>query len=199
MPVGSPPSISSYGSSSAISELSYSSRISRMISSVLTEKSQLAVRMPTGSRPAMRRQRLGGAERQVAFGLARQRGVGLVDPGMDADLVPVVGDAAHLLGMQQRRHGGIEEARRDRFAFQQRADARHRLAVAVLALADAHRAFVAVAQRDGFVVGVEADRHRAARAVRPGLRLQAAAGAGAADDAAPGGFRPLPGLLFDWT
>ena len=144
----------------------------------------------------MRRQRLGGAECQVAFRLARQRGVGLVDPGMDADLVAVVGGRAHLLGMQQRRHRGIEERRRHRLALQQLADARHGLAVAVLALADAHRAFVGVAQRDRLVIRVEADRHRAARAVRPGLRLQAASGAGTADDAPPGGLGPLPGLAF---
>ncbi len=36
---------------------------------------------------------------------------------MDADLVAVVGDTAHLLGMQQRRHCGIEKAGGDGLAF----------------------------------------------------------------------------------
>ena len=66
----------------------------------------------------------------------------------------------------------------------------------VLALADAHRALVAVAQRDGLVIGVERDRDGAARAVRPLRRTQAASGPRAPDDAAPGGLRPLPGLAF---
>src|SRR5262249_57065276 len=92
--------------------------------------------------------------------------------------------------------GGIEEAGGDRLALQQLADARHGLAVAVLALADAHRAFVAVAQRDRLMVGIEADRHGAARAIRPRLRLQTAAGAGPVDDAAPLRLGPLPGLLL---
>jgi hypothetical protein len=69
---------------------------------------------------------------------------------VDADLVAIVGQRAHFLGMQQRRDGGVEEARRDRLALQQPADARDRLARAVLALADAHRAFVAVAQTGSF-------------------------------------------------
>ena len=115
---------------------------------------------------------------------------------MDADLVAVIGDGAHFLGMQQRGDRGIEETRRDRLALQQLADARHRLAVAVLALADPHRAFVAITQRDRFVIGIEADRHRAARAVGPRLRLHAAAGAGAADDAPPRRLGPLPGFAF---
>ncbi len=141
-------------------------------------------------------QHVGSPKGEITLGVVGKRGVRFVNPGMDADLVALAGDRAHLLGVQQRRDGGIEERDRDRLAREQAADARDRLAGAVLALADAHRAFVGVAQRDRLVIGIEAQRHGAAGAVRPGGGAQAAAGAGAADDAAPGRFGPLPRFLL---
>ena len=162
------------------------------MSSVLTEKSQLAVRMPTGSRPEIFASVSRGTERQIALRLARQGGVRLVDPGMDADLVAVIGQRAHLFRMQQRGDGRIEEACRNRLRVPAAADAGHGLAGAVLALTDAHRAHIAIAQRDRFVIRVEADRDRAARPIGPGFRLHAATGAGSADDLPPGWLGPLP-------
>src|SRR6516162_7437640 len=113
-----------------------------------------------------------------------------MDPGMDADLVPVSRDAAHLLLMQQSRDGRIEESDRNRLALHQGAQTRHALAIAVLTLTDAHRARIGVAQRDRLVIGVERERDRATRPVGPGLRPQAAAGPRPLDDAAPNGFLP---------
>ena len=60
--------------------------------------------------PGEPRQRLGGAEGQVALGRVRAAWCCLVDPGVDADLVAVVGDAAHLVGVQQGGDRGVEEA-----------------------------------------------------------------------------------------
>jgi hypothetical protein len=115
---------------------------------------------------------------------------------MDADLVALGRDAAHLVGIKQRGDGGIEETRRNLLALEQAADARHRLAVAVLPLADAHRAFIGVTQRDGVVVGIEGNRHGAARTIGPCGGRQAAAGPRPADDAAPRAFLPLPGCAL---
>src|SRR5580704_13294891 len=111
---------------------------------------------------------------------------------MDADLMAVVGQSAHLLGMQKRGDGWIVEARRDRLTFQQPADAWDRLPRSVLALTDPHRTFIAVAQGDRLVIRVEADRDRAPRSIWPGFWPHAPPGAGAAHDAAPGGLGPLP-------
>jgi len=113
---------------------------------------------------------------------------------VDADLVALGGHGADLVGVQQGGDGGVEEAGLDAFALEQPADAGHGGAAAVLALADAHRALIGVAQRYGLVVGVEGDGEGAAGAAGPGGGGEAASGAGAADDAAPGGFAPLPGL-----
>ena len=156
--------------------------------------------VPTGGADADRAgageafERVGGAEGEVALGAGGQPGVGLVDPGMDADLVAGGGDAADFVGVQQGGNGGIEEAGRNGFTLEQREDAWHGAAIAVLALADAHRAFVGVAERDGVVISVERDRHGAACAAGPGAGGKAAAGAGSTDDASPCGFRPLPGF-----
>src|SRR5271156_4979676 len=98
--------------------------------------------------------------------------------------------------MQLRADRGVEERRRDLLVLEHGADARHGAARPVLALADAHRAFVAIAQRAGFMVAIERQGDRAARALRPGSRRQTAPGAGAADDALPGRLAPLPGMAI---
>src|SRR5260370_26971372 len=108
-----------------------------------------------------------------------------MDPGMDADLMAVFGDAAHLLFVQQGRNGWIEEGHRNGFALHQRPQARHALAIAILPLADAHRARIGVAQRDRLVIGVEGERHGAARPIGPPLRPQAPPPAGPSDAASP--------------
>jgi hypothetical protein len=117
---------------------------------------------------------------------------------MDADLVPFLRDLADLARMQQGGDGGIEEARLDAMPAQQRADARHALTVAVLPLADPHRALVGVAQRDRLVIGIEGEADGAARPARPGCRLQRAPGAGAADDLPPLRLGPFPGVLGEF-
>src|SRR5262249_32306316 len=75
-------------------------------------------------------------------------------------------------------------------------DARDAGAVAVLALAEAPDRFAALAQLAGLVVGIEGDRHRAARALRPGVGPERPSGPHALDDAAPALLGPLPGLLL---
>ena len=99
----------------------------------------------------------------------RQHRVALVDPAVDADLVAFGDDAALLVGIEQRGHGRHEEARFDVVPLQSVEDARHALAVAVLALRQPADRLAALAQLVGLVVGVERERHRAARAARPAL------------------------------
>ncbi len=86
---------------------------------------------------------------------------------MDADLVAFGDNPALLLGMQQRGHGRHVETRIDAVFFQKLQDARHADAVAVLAPGQAADRFAAVAQIAGLVVGVEGQRHCAARTARP--------------------------------
>jgi len=97
---------------------------------------------------------------------------------MDADLVAFRRHAAHLVGIQLGGHRGVEEAGRDSLPFQQATDARHGLAIAVLALADAHRTLVTIAQRNCVVVRIEGYRDGTARAVGPGAGGEAAGSAG---------------------
>src|SRR5262249_57764828 len=75
-------------------------------------------------------------------------------------------------------------------------DARHTLPVPVLALRQPPDRLPAFAQLVGLVIGIERQRHRAARAAGPALRPQRPAGAHAADDAAPALLGPLPGRLL---
>ena len=79
-------------------------------------------------------------------------------------------------------------------AREQGADARHALAGAILPLADAHGAFIGIAQRNGFVIRVEGKRNAAARPIGPGSGRQGTSGAGAAHNFAPLGFGPFPGF-----
>src|SRR5262249_54434083 len=113
-------------------------------------------------------------------------------PTVDADLVALGHDAALLVGMQQRGDPRHVKGRGHRMALQNLKDARHALAVAVLAPAHAAERFAALAQLVGLMIAVEGERERAARAVLPGGRPQRAPGAHVIDDAAPLFFRPLP-------
>ena len=170
--------------------------MSRVMASVCGEKSHDGVRMPTGRWPeifsSMSAERIC---RSRSDGLGQDR-VALVDPAVDADLVALGRrpGAARRDGAWPRR-----PARRrspGRVLLQQRQDARDAGAVAVLALAQPADRFAAFAQLAGLVVGVERDRHGAARAVRPRVGPQRPAGAHALDDAAPARLGPLPGLLL---
>ena len=147
---------------------------------------------PDRRAPGQPFQNLGGAQIDRTLRLIVQVRVLLVDPGMQADLVAVLRHRAHLILMQQGGDAGVEEGRGDGVPRQKRADARHALARAVLALADPHRAGIAVAQRDGFVIRVERQRHGAASAIGPMGWLEAAARPGAFDHAAPGRLGPFP-------
>ena len=75
---------------------------------------------------------------------------------MDADLMPVGGQRAYLLRIDQGGDGGVVPARLDVVPVQQGADAGNAPAAAILPLADAHRAFVraeGVANGGGQVTG----------------------------------------------
>src|SRR5439155_11375622 len=126
--------------------------------------------------------------------LRRQLGVALVDPAVDADLVAFGGDAALLVGIEQRSDRRHEKTGSDIKFFQYLEDARHALAVAVLALREAADRFARFAQLVGLVVGVERQAHRAARAAGPARGAQRPPGAHAVHDAAPALFGPLPGM-----
>ena len=140
-------------------------------------------------------QHVGRAHLQVALGGLGQDRIALVDPAVDADLVALGRDAALLVGMEHGRDRRHVEGRGHGVLLQQRQDARDAGAVAVLALAQAADRFAAFAQLAGLVIGVERDRHGAARAARPHVGPQRPAGAHALDDAAPALLGPLPGLL----
>ena len=118
-------------------------------------------------------QHVGRAHLQVALRRLGQDRVALVDPAMDADLVALGHHAALLVGIEHGRDGRHVERRRDVVLLQQRQDARDAGAVAVLALAQAADRFAAFAQLAGLVVGIERERHGAARAVRPDARAAA--------------------------
>src|SRR5205823_13601378 len=94
----------------------------------------------------------------------------------------------------QRRDRGQVEAGGHSVAAKNVEDARHAPAVAVLALRELADGAAAVTQLVGFVVGVEREGDRAARAVLPGRGLERSPGPHVIDDAAPVGLRPLPGL-----
>src|SRR5262245_12037207 len=138
-------------------------------------------------------QNIGGTHLKLALRIARQLGIALVDPAVDADLVTLSDHAPLLVGIEQRGHGRDEEARLDILFLQDLEDARHALPVAVLALRKAPDGLAAFAQLVGLVVRVERERHRTARAAGPALRAQGPARAHAPDDAAPAFFGPLPG------
>ena len=164
-----------------------------MMSSVLMLKSQLAVRMPTGRRPARRSSTSAARKDRSRSTPGGRGGVGFVDPGVDADLVALVSDGADFVGVEQGGDGGVEERGLDAVLGEDGADAGHAAAVTVMALADPHGALVSVAERDGVVVGIEGEGDGAAGAAGPGGGGEAAAGAGAGGHAAPDGLGPFPG------
>jgi hypothetical protein len=108
--------------------------------------------------------------------------------------MPLGGERAHLVGIEHRGDGRIEECGRHPLTFEDRPDPRHAAAGAVMPLADHHGAFLRVAQGNGVVIGVEGQSDGAAGALGPSIRFEAPAGPGASDDAPPRGLRPLPGL-----
>src|SRR3989442_763965 len=134
---------------------------------------------------------VGGVE--LALGVARQLGVALVDPAVDADLVAFGDDAALLVGIEEGSHRRDEERGLYIRILQNRKNARHALPVAVLALREPADRLAAFAQLVGLVIGVERQRHRAARTVLPASRPQRPAGAHAVHDPAPALLRVLPG------
>ena len=117
-----------------------------------------------------------------------------MDPAMDADLVALGDQRALLLGMQQGGHGGHVEGRLHIVLLQQFADARHADPVAGLAPGHAADRLAAIAQLVGLVVGIEGERHGAARAVLPRLGPVALAGAHLGHQLAPVLLAPLPGF-----
>jgi hypothetical protein len=119
-----------------------------------------------------------------------------MDPAMDADLVAVGDHRALLVGIELRHHRRHEEARLDGVPVEQLANARHRGAVAVLALRQPAGRILAVAQWNRIMVAVERQRDGDPRAALPHRRLERAASAHLVDLGAPGLFRPFPGLLF---
>src|SRR5206468_3504984 len=110
---------------------------------------------------------------------------------VDADLVAFGDDAPLLIGIEEGSHRRDEE--RGFHILQDRKNARHALPVTVLALREPADRLAAFAQLVGLVVGVERQRHRAARAAPPATWPQRPAGAHAIDDLAPALLRVLPG------
>src|SRR5262245_25847466 len=113
---------------------------------------------------------------------------------MDADLVPFSDDTTLLVAIKQRDDARHIEGCRHRMLCEQFQDTRHAYAIAILSPCQATDRFAAVAQLVGLVIGIEREREGAARATLPALRTKATAGADLADETAPMGFRPLPGL-----
>jgi hypothetical protein len=128
----------------------------------------------------------------VAFRLVGEHGIELVDPAVDADLVPLGDHLALFVRVEQGDHRRHIEGRRHVVLLEHLQDARHADAIAVLAPGHAADRFSAVAQLVGLVVRVERDREGAARAVLPGFRPIAASGAHLIDQLAPVLLRPLP-------
>ena len=89
--------------------------------------------------------------------------------------MPLGDDAALLVGVDQRRHRRDVERRLDAVALEQLQDARHRDPGAVLAPGHPPDRLAAVAQFVGFMIAVERQRDRAARAARPFARPQRSA------------------------
>src|SRR5207248_582465 len=89
-----------------------------------------------------------------------------------------------------------EEGGSDLMSFQYAQNAGNALAIAVLALREPADRLARLAQFVGLMVGVERERHRAARAALPFPRPQRPSGAHAVDDRPPLLLRPLPRLLF---
>src|SRR4051812_14902744 len=135
-------------------------------------------------------------ELQVLFIRIRQLGVTLVDPAVDADFVPLGDYAPLLFWIEQRRHRRDIETRFDAVLGKNSKNARHALPVAVLPLREPPDRLAPLAQLVGLMVGIERERHRAARTARPALRAQRPARAHAVDDAAPALLGPLPGRLL---
>ena len=101
----------------------------------------------------------------------------LVDPAMDGDLVlRALPDFLHHRGVHHRRHRGDVERDGNGVLVEQLQHPRHALERAVLAEGDRDGIVVAGIQRNRKVVGVDGNADRDARAVRPGLRRQLAAG-----------------------
>ena len=117
-----------------------------------------------------------------------------MNPGMDADLVPLRDHPALLVGMQYGDHRRHEEGRRYAVAFQKVQNPRHAGARAVLALAELARRALGPAQGLRLVVGVEGQRNRAARPAGPGRRLERPAGPHLLHDRPPVGLLPFPGF-----
>jgi hypothetical protein len=88
-----------------------------VIASVCSEKSQEGVRMPTGRWPQISSSLSAARICKLALVFGGEGAVELVDPGMDADLVPLGHHPALLVGVQHRDDGGHEEGGRARCAF----------------------------------------------------------------------------------
>ena len=113
---------------------------------------------------------------------------------MDADLVAFRHHAALLVLVEERGDGRHEEGRLGVVFGKRVQDARHALAVAVLALRHAADGFAAVAQFVRLVIRIEREGDGAAGAVLPLRRLHGASCADVIHLAAPGLLVPRPGL-----
>ncbi|MNC85710.1 hypothetical protein D3C83_13220 [compost metagenome] len=111
---------------------------------------------------------------------------------MDRHLVALGDDAALLVGMQQRGDRGHVKAGLHVVAPEQIEDARHPDPRAELAPGEPADRLAAFPQIAGFVVAVEGQGDRAARAAGPLLGPQRAARAHPVDQAAPMRLGPLP-------
>ena len=102
----------------------------------------------------------------------------LVDPAVDADLVPARRlDLLHHVRVQRDADRGNEKRRRHLMLVEHSQDARQAVHGAVLAARDHFVVERAGRQRGGGVVHVERERHRHARAARPRRRLEPLPGA----------------------
>ena len=131
---------------------------------------------------------------QVELVLAGEQHVALVDPAVHADLVPGCDVRLHLVRVQQRGHGGHEEAGGHPVFGEQPQDLGHRDPRAVLPLRELAGPRLTVAQRDRFVVRVEGDRHRRPGLARPARWRQSGTGPDAPHRTAPRRLVPLPRL-----
>ena len=138
---------------------------------------------------------VGSPHLQIPFVLRGQRGVPLVDPGVNPDLVPATNHRALLVRVQHRGHCRHEEGRRHGVSVQQLENSRHADACAVLALTEPTRRRLAGTERQGLVIRIEGQRHRATRPIRPRGRLQRPPRTHLLDNRPPARLGPRPRLI----
>ena len=162
--------------------------------SVFGLKSHDGVLQAYGAHATHLLERVRRAQHEIALRVVGQHRVELVDPAVDADLVPFGHHAALLVGVDEGRDGGHVEGGLDAVLLEDLEDARHAHAVAVLSPAKPPDRLAAVPQLVRLMIGVEREGDGAAGAVLPRLWPERPAGAHAAHELAPMLLRPLPGF-----